>query len=168
MKSMINTAIDQCYGCQVATKGDREEPIKVTSIPNRPWGTVSIDQTGTTIPSWLTREPDTQWWSLYYQPTSWPTRRDWSTWILRGIESDNRPPFSSKEFNEFAKQEGFQHHRVAALHPRMNGQVERFMQTLNRTEQISNLQGKNRLERKEKCLQINTAPSYRSCTLRSP
>lgn len=66
----------------------------------------------------------------------------------RRIESDNGPPFNSKEFNEFAKQEGFQHHRVTALHPRANGEVERFMQTLNKTEQIASLQGKNRLERR--------------------
>ena len=46
MNSMIDTAIDQCYECQVATKGNREEPIKVTSIPNRPWDTVSIDYGG--------------------------------------------------------------------------------------------------------------------------
>lgn len=43
MNSMIDTAIDQCYECQVATKGNREEPIKVTNIPNRPWDTVSVD-----------------------------------------------------------------------------------------------------------------------------
>lgn len=68
--------------------------------------------------------------------------------IPRRIESDNGPPFNSKEFNEFAKQEGFQHHRVTPLHPRANGEVERFMQTLNKTEQIASLQGKNRLERR--------------------
>ena len=33
------------------------------------------------------------------------------------------------------------------LHPRANGEVERFMQTLNKTEQIASLQGKNRLMR---------------------
>ena len=43
MNSMIDTAIDQCYEWQVATKENKEEPIKVTSIPNRPWDTVSID-----------------------------------------------------------------------------------------------------------------------------
>ena len=53
-----------------------------------------------------------------------------------------------KEFNEFAKQEGFQHHRVTALHPRANGEVEGFMQTLNKTERIANLQDKTRLERR--------------------
>ena len=46
MNSMIDTAINQCYECQVATKRDREEPIKVTSIPTRPWDTISIDHRG--------------------------------------------------------------------------------------------------------------------------
>ena len=46
MNSMIDTAIDQCYECQVAPKGDREEPVKVTSIPTRPWDTVSFDHGG--------------------------------------------------------------------------------------------------------------------------
>ena len=43
MNSMIDTAIDQCYECQVATKDSTEEPIKVSSIPSQPWDTVSID-----------------------------------------------------------------------------------------------------------------------------
>ena len=47
MNSMIDTAVDQCYECQVATKENREEPINVTDIPIRPWDTVSIDDGGT-------------------------------------------------------------------------------------------------------------------------
>ena len=78
----------------------------------------------------------------------------------RRIESDNGPPFNSKEFNEFAEQEGFKHHRVTPLHPRANGEVERFMQTLNKTEQIASLQGKNRLERRNAVQDMLTA--YRS------
>ena len=35
------------------------------------------------------------------------------------------------------------HHRVTPNHLRANGQVERFMQTLNKTEQIAHLQGKS-------------------------
>ena len=66
----------------------------------------------------------------------------------RRTESDNEPPFKSKEFVEFSKQEGFQHHGVTVLQPRANGEAERFMQTLNKTEQIANLPGKNRLERR--------------------
>ena len=57
----------------------------------------------------------------------------------RRVESDNGPPFNSKE--------GFKHHRITHLHPKANGEVERFMQTLNKTEEIASLQGKDRLER---------------------
>ena len=46
MNSMIDKAIDQCYECKVATKESREEPIKVTSIPSRPWDTVAVDHGG--------------------------------------------------------------------------------------------------------------------------
>lgn len=44
MNSIINTAIEQCYECQEVTKENREEPIQMTDIPRRPWGTISIDQ----------------------------------------------------------------------------------------------------------------------------
>ena len=158
MNSMIDTAIDQCYECQVATKGDREEPIKVTSIPNRPWDTVSIDHGGPypdghynlVLIDKRTRYPVVESVpSTDFQTNKEKLKHIFATYgTPRRIESDNGPPFNSKEFNEFAKQEGFQHHRVTALHPRANGEVERFMQTLNKTEQIANLQGKTRLERR--------------------
>ena len=66
---------------------------------------------------------------------------------MQSVQSDNGPPFNSKEFADFAEEEGFQHHRVTPLHPRANGQVERFMQILNKTEQIAHLQGKTGLDR---------------------
>lgn len=54
-------------------------------------------------------------------------------------------------------------------HPRENGEVERFLQTLHKTEQIASLQGKNHLDRRNAYpLQISTAPSYRSCPVQSP
>ena len=158
MNSMIDTAIDQCYECQVATKRDREEPIKVTSIPNRPWDTVSIDHGGPypdghynlVLIDKRSRYPVVESVpSTDFQTNKERLKHIFATYgTPRRIESDNGPPFNSKEFNEFSKQEGFQHHRVTALHPRANGEVERFMQTLNKTEQIANLQGKNRLARR--------------------
>ncbi len=48
-----------------------------------------------------------------------------------------------KDFEEFAKQEGFTHHRITPLHPRANGEAESFMKMLNKTEQIAHLQGKD-------------------------
>ena len=36
MNSMSYSVIDQCYECQLATKKNREEPVKVTDIPSLP------------------------------------------------------------------------------------------------------------------------------------
>ena len=130
----------------------------MTSIPNRRWDTVSIDHGGPypdghynlVLIDKRTRYPVVESVPLTdFQTNKERLKHIFATYgTPRRIESDNGPPFNSKEFNEFAKQEEFQHHRVTALHPRANGEAERFMQTLNKTEQIANLQGKNRLERR--------------------
>ncbi len=62
-------------------------------------------------------------------------------------QSYNDPPFNSKEFVTFAREDGFDHHRVTPENPRANGQVERYMQVLNKIEQISHFQGKTGLHR---------------------
>ena len=161
---------------------DREEPIRVTSIPNCPWDTVSIDHGGPypdghynlVLIDKRTRYPVVESVrSTDFQNNKERLKHIFATYgTLRRIESDNGPPFNSKKFNEFAKQEGFQHHRVTALHPRANGEAERLMQNLNKTEQIANLQGKNRLERRnavqDMLIQINATSSYRSCTFTKP
>lgn len=56
------------------------------------------------------------------------------------LESDNSPPFTSREFSEFAEVEGFQHHCVTPMHPRANGQAENFMKLLNKTEKRARIQ----------------------------
>ena len=58
-----------------------------------------------------------------------------------------RPPFHSKDFQEVAIQKGFDHHQITLLRPTANGEVERFMQMLNKPEQIAHLPGKDGLER---------------------
>jgi len=68
--------------------------------------------------------------------------------VPRRIESDNGPPFNSHEFKEFSKEEGFYHHAITPLHPRANGEVESFMKMVNKTEQISHLQGKDASDRR--------------------
>ena len=36
MKYMIEEMIKQCFECQVATKQQRQEPLKMTEIPENP------------------------------------------------------------------------------------------------------------------------------------
>ena len=165
---MIDTVINQCYEPQVATTEKREEPIKVTNILSHLWDTVSIDHGGL--------YPDDHYnLVLIDKRTRYSVKRQYPQLIsksqgeteafsaygtTKGIESDNGPPFSSKDFQEFALEEGFQHHKITPLHPTANGEVERFMQMLNKTEQIAHLQGKDRLERQNTIQDMLTA--YRS------
>ena len=148
---MICTAIDQWYECQVATRNSKEEPIKVSKIPSQPWHTVSVDHTGPypdghynlVVIDKRTRCPVVE----TVPSTNFQVKKEKLKRTLERLESDNGPPFNSKEFQEFAAQEGFQHHRITPNHPRANGEAERFMQLLNKTEQIATLQGKDKLER---------------------
>ena len=167
---MIDTAIDQCYECKVATKENREEPIKVTSIPSQPWDTVSVDHGGPypdghynlVMIDKRTRYPVVEVVSsTKFQENKEKMKHIFATYgTPRRIESDNGPPFNSKEFKEFSKEEGFQHHNITPAHPRADGEAERFMQTLNKTEQIANLQRKNRFDRQNAIQDLLTA--YRS------
>ena len=61
----------------------------------------------------------------------------------RRLESDNGPPFQSREFAEFAEKEGFHHHRVTTGHARANGEAENFMKLLNKTEKTAHLHSQN-------------------------
>ena len=50
------------------------------------------------------------------------------------VESDNVPPFQSKEFAEFAVVDGFMLQRITPLHPRAKSEAERFIKLGNKTE----------------------------------
>ena len=65
----------------------------------------------------------------------------------RRIKSENRPPFNSNEYEEFAKEEGFELYGITPVHQRANGESEKFMQTMNKTKEIANLEGKDKNER---------------------
>ena len=56
------------------------------------------------------------------------------------IESDNGPPFQSKEFAEFAAVEGFRHQSITPLHPRAKGEAESVMKLVNKTEKRTQIQ----------------------------
>ena len=71
--------------------------------------------------------------------------------VSRQLESDNGPPYNSREFAGFAKTEGFHHHRVTPEHARANGEAESFMKLLIKTEQITHLKGGNSSMAFKKC-----------------
>ena len=151
MNSMIETAVNQCYECQVATKNTREEPVKMSTIPNEAWDTIAVDFGGPypdghynlVVVDKRMRYPVVESTnSTAFKPTREKLKSIFATHgTPRRIESDNGPPFNSADFANFAKEEGFVHHRITPLHPRANGEAESFMRILNKVEQIANLQG---------------------------
>ena len=63
--------------------------------------------------------------------------------IPERLKSDYGPPFNPTDFRNFAEEMGFKHHRVTPEHPRANGEAERFMKVLNKTEQIAHSEGRS-------------------------
>ena len=170
MNSIIDQVIEQCYECKVATKDSKEEPIKPSEIPAKPWDVIAVDFGGP--------YPDGHYnFVLVDKRTRYPVVEEVPSTAMRHtkeklkhifgtygtpnvIISDNGPPFNSHEFEQFAKDEGFHHHRVTPLHPRANGQAENFMRLLNKTEQITHLQGNDSAKRRSAIQEMLIA--YRS------
>ena len=157
MNMMIDQLIAGCFECQVATKQHTEEPIKPTVIPQKPWEEIAIDFGGPypdghynlVAVDKRTRYPEIEvTYSTSFKPTQAKLKRMFAHHgTSQRVDSDNGPPFNSEEFAQFAQHKGFTHHRITLEHPRANGEAERFMQTINKTEQIAHLQGKRAAER---------------------
>ena len=154
MNSMVDHTVGQCYDCKVTSRQTKEEPIKPSIIPEKPWETVAVDFGGPypdghynlVLIDKRTRYPEVETtYSTGFKTTQEKLKKIFGHHgIPQRLESDNGPPFNSKEFADFAEKEGFVHHRVTPLHPRANGEAERFMQLLNKTEQIAHLQNKDK------------------------
>ena len=43
MNKMTENVAEKCYECQLTTKQHRQEPVKMTNIPEKPWEVVSAD-----------------------------------------------------------------------------------------------------------------------------
>ncbi|KAJ8045060.1 hypothetical protein HOLleu_07986 [Holothuria leucospilota] len=151
--TLTEKIVGQCFECGVTTKEHRQEPIKTMEIPDEPWDTVAIDFGGPypdghynlVVIDKRSRYPEVErLYSTEFKPTRDKLKKIFANQgIPKRVETDNGPPFSSKEFAEFASQEGFTHHPVTPEHARANGEAESFMKLLNKTEQIAHLQGRD-------------------------
>ena len=147
---MTERVVENCYECQLTTKQHRQEPVKMTQIPEKPWEVVSVDFGGPypdghynlVVIDKRTRYPEVEVvYSTGIKPTKEKLKKIFATHGTPiQVESDNGPPFQSKEFAEFAAIEGFRHHRITPLHPRANGEAESFMKLVNKTEQRAQIQ----------------------------
>ena len=147
---MTERVFKNCYECQLTTKQHRQEPVKMTQIPEKPWEVVSVDFGGPNpdghynlvVIDYRTRYPEVEVvYSTGIKPTKEKLKKIFTTHGTPiQVESDNGPRSQSKEFAEFAAVEGFRHHRITPLHPKANGEAESFMKLVNKTEQTAQIQ----------------------------
>ena len=162
MNTMTENVVEKCYECQLTTKQHRQEPIKMTEVPEKPWEVVSIDFGGPypdghynlVVIDKRTRYPEVEVVSSTgIKQTKEKLKKIFATHGTPvQVESDNGPPFQSNEFAEFAAAEGFRHHRITPLHPRANGEAE-FYETRqqNRTESTNSESLANHSNARIKC-----------------
>ncbi|XP_041480959.1 uncharacterized protein K02A2.6-like [Lytechinus variegatus] len=134
MNTLTEQMIGQCYECQVTTKQHRQEPIKMTTIPDKPWDVIAVDFGGPypdghynlVAVDKRTRYPEVETThSTSFKATRTKMKKMFATHgIPNRVETDNGPPFNSKEFKEFAKEEGFEHKTVTPDHAQANGEAE--------------------------------------------
>ncbi len=153
MNQQVEEILGECYACQVTTKDHRREPVKPTTIPEKPWETISVDFGGPYPDGHYnlvaidkrTRYPEVEiTHSTAFEPTQRALKKMFATHgTPRRLETDNGPPFNGQAFADFAEEEGFYHKKVTPDHARANGEAESFMKLMNKTEQIARLQGRN-------------------------
>lgn len=152
--TLAEQCVKSCIPCQAATSRPKtREPLRMTKLPSAPWEEVAIDLTGPfpsgeyilVVVDEHSRFPETDTVTSTSSRAIIPkldaifARQG----VPRVVKSDNGPPFSGREFKDFATHLGFIHRRVTPLWPEANGEVERFMSTLNKNIRASSVERRN-------------------------
>ena len=148
MNQRIEDIVSKCFSCQISTNVHHTEPAKMTELPKRPWETVEIDFCGPfpnheyalVVTDQYSRYPEVEFVrSTSLQPTRRKLKKILATYgVPKKVQTDNGPPFNSKEFKEFAAEAGFQHKTITPRHPKAQGQVEGFNKLVNKSAVIAN------------------------------
>ncbi len=148
------TKVKSCLLCQASTPTMTREPLQMSPLPNEPFEEVSIDFAHVEGETVLVLVDDYSRFPIV-EPVSTTSARAvipkldqiFATFgTPKVVKSDNGPPFNGEDFRRFAKTFGFHHRKVTPLWPRANGEVERFIKTLNMLKKhvkIAKAQGVN-------------------------
>ena len=150
----VEQIVKSCIPCQASYPGpSNRDPILPTILPEEPWVSVSIDFKGP-LPSGdyllvviddYSRYPEVEVISSTSSRAVLPKLNQIFSrqGIPTTVRTDNGPPFNSQDFKDFAQQLGFKHRKVMPLWPEANGEVERFMRSLNKALLTSTVQNSN-------------------------
>ena len=155
MEKDTEAYVKTCAACQSSNPLGAEslEPLKMTTPPELPFTTVHVDLCGPwpsgdhllTVVDQTSRYPVSK---ILRSTTTTKVidalHEDFTTFGFPEIlVSDNGPQFKSHEFQRYCRQYGIRHAPVTPLHPRANGEVERFFRTTKKTIRCAIQEGRD-------------------------
>ncbi len=137
---MVEEHVKSCRPCIAATPGENYQPLKPTSMPDRPWQHVATDFKGPIgkqfyfllVVDEYSRFPEVEVVTTTSADKVIPLfDKIFSTHgIPEKVKSDNGTPFQGAEMRQYAKQQGFYHQKITPEQPSSNGLAENFMKML--------------------------------------
>ena len=136
----LKNLVENCSFCIRHSRQQRAEPLKPTSLPERPWVKVGVDLCFKNGSNFLVAvDYFSRWIEIIHLPdtaSSYVIGKLKNLFAKFGIPevvvSDNGPQFSSSSFCQFGQEYGFQHYTSDPHFPQENGCAERAVQTAKR------------------------------------
>lgn len=146
MSKEAEDTVKKCNGCRLMAMNLPAEPLKRTLIPDEPWECIGIDFLS--LPSGQKLLVVVDYFSRFVvvaimrETTAAKVIEELQTMFnIYGYPkrclSDNGPPFTSKEFEDWMKSVGIKLAHAIPYQPRVNGEVERFNRSLVKVLTIS-------------------------------
>ena len=134
----IEKVTRECQPCNKTRRAPPASPLLPWSWPTAPWQRVHVDFATHQAKHYLIMvDAHSKWPEMIGSMKT--TKADSTINAMRNIfaryglptqvVSDNGPPFQSKEYEEFLRQNGIQRILVSPHHPSSNGLAEQFVQT---------------------------------------
>ena len=134
MDKQEEDAIRSCHPCQLVEPRAKPEPVRSSSLPDRPWKEISVNLLEISNGEHLLVVVD--YYSRWLEAIL--LKKKDAQNVIRSMEaifkthglpealrSDNGPPFASKEFEGFLEYLGIGHKKGVPYWPQSNGEVER-------------------------------------------
>ena len=149
----VEKTINNCQECRTNTDKFQLQPLNMSPMPNGPWEELSIDIFGPmkngkhllVLVDDFSRYPVVK--TIHSTAAQYVIPHLNEIFAMLGIpkriRSDGGPPFNGYHWKQFAKSQGFQHHRITPYWPRANGLVERFMKNLAKVLKNASIGNKN-------------------------
>ena len=153
LEQKVNQALDHCATCQAVVSTPKQEPLKMSALPEQPWSKLVTDFYGPlsggeyllVVQDTYSRFPVVEIvHSTAAQPVMAAMDRIMSLYgIPEELGSDNGPPYQSEALDKFAKYLGYTHNHKIPYAPWANGMAEHFMKNLKKLMMICQLEKKN-------------------------